>query len=123
MQSKTAHGKVLKNAETAVKMRKKCRFNQDLEESIKEIKEKMEKSGAKPGLSVLDVQTSPCNSDLKSRLSLKSRNTKMSTLTREELKKYFKDKKDKVVEDSRSRISFISKKSLFNRDKSALDKF
>jgi len=54
--------------------------------------------------------------------SVKSRCSRISTQTKEELQKYFKEKKEKLEEDSKSRISFISKKSLFGLDKAALEK-
>jgi len=65
-------------------------------------------------------QTSQCF-DVKSKLTVRSKNSRLSTLTKEDLQRYFKDKKEKLAEDSKSRISLISK-SHFHQGKSVLEK-
>jgi DNA polymerase III alpha subunit (gram-positive type) len=73
----------------------------------------------KTGLKGLDSLSQPSSYDLKSRVSLKS---KQSTLTKEELQKYFKEKKEKLEEDKRSRLSLITRSHFSTGGKSVLDR-
>jgi predicted XRE-type DNA-binding protein len=57
MNSDTTHGKILKFADQMLKFPKKERFNQDLAESVREIKERTSKPLAKDQLSTFDVRS------------------------------------------------------------------
>ena len=61
------------------------------------------------GLKGFDTQSYAGSVDLKSKLSSRTKNSKISGMTKENLQRYFKEKEKELEEDSKSRISLISK--------------
>ena len=87
MNSDTTHGKILKFADQMLKFPKKERFNQDLDASVKEMKQRPQKSVIKMSgeqLASFDIRShrSSLGGSVNGGMSTKS---KMSTLTKEEL--------------------------------------
>jgi len=74
MQTHTPHGRMLKFADQIIRFPKKERFNQDLEESIKEIKNRMDQP--KSSLKGLDTLSNQNSFDLRSKMSLKSKQSR-----------------------------------------------
>jgi len=110
MQSSTQHGRVLKLADGIMTFPKKKRFNQDLDESIKDIKdqqyEKSRHGGNSAHLktfverhksdgSVFDGRSNSQGSFVNS-----AKKSRFSTLSKDQLDKFFKDKKAKLDEDT-----------------------
>lgn len=108
MNTSTQAGKILKFADQLTKFPKKERFNQDLNASIEEIKNKMSESSPKQNFGkFLNANMEISNSvDGKSHIS---RGSKLSSVTKSNLKKYFKEKQANINDDTRSRMSAISR--------------
>lgn len=110
MQSTTSHGRVMHFADHIIRFPKKERFNQDLDQSVKEIKSGLKRPGNKT-LTRFNLNNES-QFDIKSQLSKMSHQTKaskFSTMTKDDLKIYFKEKQEQLDEDSKSRISMISR--------------
>lgn len=116
MQSTTNHGRVMHFADHIIRFPKKERFNQDLDESVKEIKH-----GLKRPIKTLNRfnLNNESQFDIKSQLSKMSqisKGSKFNTMTKDDLKLYFKEKQEQLEEDSKSRISMISRGQFGKKD-------
>ena len=110
MQSSTQHGRILRLADGIMQMPKKKRFNQDLDESIQDIKRDMDEKSRIGGTaeklktfverhksdgSVFDGRSNSHSSFVNS-----AKKSRFSTLSKDQLDKFFKDKKAKLEEDA-----------------------
>ena len=106
-------------ADHIIRFPKKERFNQDLDESVKEIKHDLKaKRANNKTLNRMNLNVES-QFDIKSQLSKMShisKGSKFSTMTKDELKSYFKEKQDQLEEDSKSRISMISRGQFGKKD-------